>query len=55
MEVGNSRFMTHTNLVQPHIPFGLDDQQIILNQLYRLALNTSTSNEEVEIMCDILS
>ena len=55
LKVGDSRFMTCTKPVQPQIPLGLDDQRSILNQLYRLAFNTATSREELEIAWDFLS
>lgn len=47
--------MTHTHPVQPYIPVALDDQWSILNQLYQLALDTSTSHEEIETTWDIVS
>ena len=47
--------MAHTHLVQPQIPFGLDNQTQILNQLYHFDLNTCITQEELERTWDVLS
>jgi hypothetical protein len=39
--------MTHASPRQLHILFGLDDQRIIVNQLYNLALQTTRTQIEL--------
>ena len=46
--------MTHTHLVL-HVPFNLEDQKSILNQLYQLSFDTAMDWEELEITWDVLS
>jgi hypothetical protein len=41
-------FMNLPNHVQPHVLFGLDDQRSILNQLYKLAIQTARNRVELE-------
>jgi hypothetical protein len=45
----------HPDLVQPHLPIGLDDQRIILNKLYDLVLKTTKNQEELECSWQVLA
>jgi hypothetical protein len=40
--------MTLPNPIQPHVLFGLDDQRIVLNKLYKLSLQTARNRVELE-------